>query len=82
MRLACLVVVLAIVAMSVPSLSFCGSDGTSTLCANPIKETIENTASINEMRSKPACGMCSKIDALGNKVPTQTENCGKTCLGN
>jgi len=45
---------------------------------NALKEIIDNTASIKEMQSKPAPAPSYKLDALGNKVPNQTDNSGKT----
>ena len=44
---------------------------------NPIKDIIDETASIKEMQSKPAPALSYKFDVLGNKIPTQTDNCGK-----
>ena len=47
------------------------------VCSNPVKETIEKTASIKEMQSKPAPKPSSKFDVLGNRLPAQTDNSGK-----
>lgn len=77
-----IIAMVAIAAMIVPALASCATDGTSTLSSNPIKETIEKTDSINAMRSQPAPCNTYVLDAMGNKVPTQTENSGKQCLGN
>lgn len=81
-RLVAVVVMLALVAMSVPVYAGGASGCASTLSSNPIKETIEKTDSINEMRSKPAPKMVYVKDALGNSVPSQTDNSGKNYLGN
>lgn len=46
-------------------------------CSNPIKETIDKTASIKEMQSQPAPALTYKHDVLGNRLPDQTDNSGK-----
>jgi len=46
-------------------------------CSNPIKETIDKTASIKNMQSKPAAHLSYTHDILGKKIPTQTDNSGK-----
>jgi len=45
-------------------------------CPNPIKDTIDQTASIKNMQSKPAEGLSYTHNILGKKIPTQTDNCG------
>ena len=51
--------------------------GKKGVCSNPIGDTIAETPSINEMRSKPARELSYVSAVLGNKVPTQTDNSGK-----
>jgi hypothetical protein len=50
-------------------------------CDNPVKDTIDQTASIKAMQSKPYNDRGYVRNLLGNKVATCTDNSGKTQLG-
>jgi hypothetical protein len=53
-----------------------GSAESKKVCSNPIGDTIDSTPSIKEMQSKPARPLSYTVDAIGNRVPTQTDNSG------
>lgn len=78
MKKVALFVVIALMAFSATALA--AGEQKST-CDNPIGDTIDKTASIKEMQSKPYGGMSYTRDVLGNKVATRTDNSGQNCLG-
>lgn len=68
-------VLISLALISIPV--FAGDGGASTRCSNPVREIIDETASIKEMQSQPARAISYVYDVLGNKIPTQTEKAGK-----
>lgn len=78
------VILVSVALMSIPA--FAGTEvsvkkdvtgETKSVSSNPIKETIEKTPSINEMRAYPARPLSYTVDAIGRRVPTQTDNSGR-----
>jgi len=49
--------------------------------SKPTTAKINETPSIKEMLSQPAPKLSHKTDVIGNTVSTQTDNSGKTLLG-
>jgi hypothetical protein len=46
-------------------------------CDNPVKETIDGTATIKAQQPKPFASKGKAFDVLGRSIPTETDNSGK-----